>query len=65
MVKVKMDSIPTHEQFKKIVKEIFDTKYRNTEYKLSHVYNLVSREYGFKDWNTLSAFLKRNDSKIK
>ncbi len=56
------ESLPSFQQFKKIVKYKFDNEYKDKGYKLSHVYNELSKSYGF-NWNTLSAFLKENDKK--
>lgn len=54
-------SIPSVEQFKKIVKHEFETIYKEKGFKLSHIYNKKARELGFKNWNLLSAFLKKHD----
>jgi hypothetical protein len=56
-------SMPTFHQFKLIVKHKHEIFYKPKGYQLSHVYNELSKEYGFKNWNTLSAFLKENDKR--
>lgn len=55
-------SIPSFQQFKQLVKHEHATKYKQMGYKLSHVYNEMSKLYGF-NWHTLSVFLKENDSR--
>ncbi len=56
-----MNNIPTYQQFKKIVKDEFENKYKNKSFKLSNIYHIKSKEFGFANWNTLSAYLKKND----
>lgn len=55
------DNIPTYQQFKNIVHDEFIKIYKDKGFKLSHVYNEKSRQFGFKNWNSLSAYLKSND----
>ena len=59
----KTNNIPTYQQFKKIVKYEFENKYKDKGFKLSNVYQIKSREFGFANWNTLNAILKKNDIK--
>ena len=62
----KTNNIPTYQQFKKIVKYEFENKYKDKGFKLSNVYQIKSREFGFANWNTLSAILKKkNNSKTQ
>ena len=59
----KTNNIPTYQQFKKIVKYEFENKYKDKGFKLSNVYQIKSREFGFANWNTLSAILKKKKKK--
>lgn len=58
---MKVDNIPTYQQFKNIVHDEFIKIYKDKGFKLSHVYQEKSKQFGFKNWNTLSAYLKSND----
>lgn len=60
---MKIDNIPSYQQFKKIVKDEFENIYKTQGLKLSNVYHAKSRQFGFANWNTLSAYLKINDKK--
>lgn len=32
--------------------------------KISHIYELISKRYGFENWDTFSASLMKNDKKV-
>lgn len=54
----KTNNIPTYQQFKKIVKYEFENKYKDKGFKLSNVYQIKSREFGFANLEYLECHFK-------
>lgn len=50
--------IPTIEEFKSSVQEIFYEQYKKEGLKLGQAYNIEAKKLGFKDWHHLNAFYK-------
>lgn len=48
--------VPSREQFKKIVGDLFRTQYKQEGYKISQVYNKLSKDLGY-SWHSLSVAL--------
>lgn len=56
---------PTLEQIKAQAKALHqELKKSDPNTKLGHVYEVLSHQYGFKDWNVFSASLKADEQRV-